>query len=472
LREYNLAVMRDIVFSRRQFAFSLGCLPLTLRADEEFSLKGPWSEPAVVHKVYLSGTQLHWPRPTLDVQREVAEIEARMAEVERKHQGRVRFVGGELLRTPEEVTAWAKSLGDVDAVMVTYVTIPSPLTSLLDAVKLPVLVYAIPYAGHHWASIADLRKRRGKLDVVASSSYGDLDPYIGVFRTIRHLRKSKIVVVAMRPENLEKLAAAFTAQYGTAFRFLTYDDLHAAFRAADAARARKEADQVVRSALRVIEPKPQEIEDAVRYYHGVQEILRREQANAMTVDCFGGLLAKKMPAYPCIAWSKLNDQGLYGVCEADLRSTMTQLLVTSYSGMPGFVSDPVFDTSRNEVIHAHCVSATRMKGIGGPASPYILRNHLETNDGVVMQVLMPAGETITCAKFQDPQTMLVSAAEVTSAEDSDRGCRTKIRTRVSDAEKWLHNYTGGLHRVIFYGNHLPVIERMGRLMGFQVVREI
>ncbi len=464
--------MFTAILTRRKFAITLGGLPLGLRSAEEPVVSGPWSEPAVVHKVYLSGTQLHWPRPTLDVAKEVAEIEARMAEVERKHRGQVRFVGGELLRTPEEIEKWAGSLGDVDAVLVTYVTIPSPLSNLLDAIKLPVLVYAIPYAGHHWAGIAARRQKRGKLDVVASSSYGDLDPYIGVFRAIRHLRKSKVLIVSMRPQNLEKLAADFSAQYGTTIKFLTYDDLTAAFRAADAAQARKEAAELVRGALRVVEPKPQEIEDAVRYYHGVQQILRREQANAMTVDCFGGLLAHKMPAYPCIAWSKLNDQGLYGVCEADLRSTMTQLLITSYSGMPGFVSDPVFDTSRNEVIHAHCVSATRMKGIRGPASPYILRNHLETNDGVVMQVLMPAGETITCAEFRDPRTLLVSTAEVTAAEDSDRGCRTKIRTRVANAEKWLQSYSGGLHRVIFYGNHVPVIERMGRLMGFEVVHEM
>ena len=151
---------------------------------------------------------------------------------------------------------------------------------------------------------------------------------------------------------------------------------------------------------------------------------------------------------------------------------MTQMLVTSYTGVPGFVSDPVFDVSRNEVIHAHCVSATKMKGPAGPASPYIVRNHLETNEGAVVQVLMPAGETITVARFAEPDQMLVSTAEVTGPGDNHRGCRSQIRTRVTDAEKWLHNYTGGLHRVIFYGDHVRTIERMGRLMGFEVVREI
>jgi hypothetical protein len=140
--------------------------------------------------------------------------------------------------------------------------------------------------------------------------------------------------------------------------------------------------------------------------------------------------------------------------------------------MPGFVSDPVFDTSRNEVIHAHCVSATKMKGIDGPSYPYIIRNHLETNEGAVVQVMMPSSETITVARFVDPRSFLVSTAEVTGAVmDSDRGCRTQIRTRVSNAEKWLQGFSSGLHRVIFYGDHVPAIERMGRLMGFEVVRE-
>jgi L-fucose isomerase-like protein len=221
----------------------------------------------------------------------------------------------------------------------------------------------------------------------------------------------------------------------------------------------------------VVEPKPREIHDALRFYAGASQLLRAHRANAITVDCFGGLLAKEMPAYPCIAWSKLNDEGNYGVCEGDLHSTLTQMLVTACTGMPGFVSDPVFDLSRDEVIHAHCVAATRMHGLRAPASPYILRDHLETKEGAVLQVLMPSGETITVARLAAPNRMLLSTAEVTGNVESDRGCRSQIRTRVAGARKMFENYTGGLHRVIFYGDHVAAIERMGRLMGFDVVRE-
>jgi L-fucose isomerase-like protein len=167
----------------------------------------------------------------------------------------------------------------------------------------------------------------------------------------------------------------------------------------------------------------------------------------------------------------LNDSGLYGVCESDLQSTMTQLLITGYSAKPGFVSDPTFDTSRNEVIHAHCVAATRTRGVAGPASPYILRSHMEDNKGVSVQVEMPVRETITCAKFADPRTLLVSTGEVTGNIDGSRGCRTKMVTRVADARKLVEGWSAGLHRVIFYGDHIEAAQRMGRLLGFKVFQE-
>lgn len=459
--------------TRRQFGLSVCSIPLSLPLAAQNAGAAPWNAPATVARVYLAAPKVHWPKPTLDVDAEVREVEARLAEVGRKHTGNVRFTGGEVLRTQEEVRPWLARMGKIDGVLIVPVSQPTPpLNALVDALEVPGLFFSRPYATHAWSTIAALRKSGKKLDVVASSSYGDLDPYMRMFRTAHHVRHSKVLVGAATPRGRDAIAAAYSKHFGTTFQFVTGSEFRQAFDAADERAAQKETEAFVRGALRVVEPSPKEIHDGVRFYLALQNMLIQEKANALTIDCFGTLAANTLPGYPCIAWSKFNDVGLYGVCEGDLHSTMTQMLVTSYSGMPGFVSDPVFDVSRNEVIHAHCVSATKMKGIHGPASPYILRNHLETNEGAVVQVLMPSGETITVARFTEPAKLLVSTAEVTGPVDSDRGCRSQIRTRVSDAEKWLQNFTGGLHRVIFYGDHVQAIERMGRLMGFQVVREI
>jgi L-fucose isomerase-like protein len=459
--------------TRRQFGLALSGLPFSLAfAAEEFASM-PWNEPAVVARVFLASPTVHWPKPTLDVQADVAEIEAKLVEVQRKNLHNVRLTGGEVIRNAAEVKPWLDKMGDIDGILIIPVTQPlAGLRELVDASQVPSLFFSRPYATHAWSSIGALQKTGKKIDVIATTSYGDLDPYLRAFRTARHLRKSKVLVGDAKPERRQAQAETYTKSFGTSFKFYSGGELRDTFQSVDERAAQKQADEFVRGALKVVEPSAKEIRDGLRFYLGLAKMMKNERANAITIDCFGTLAANTLPGYPCIAFSKLNDAGLYGVCEGDLASTMTQMLVTSYSGRPGFVTDPVFDISRNEVIHAHCVSATKMKGPDGPSYPYIIRNHLETNEGAVLQVVMPSGETVTVARFDGPQKMLISTAEVSGIPDSDRGCRTQVRTRVKDAERLLRNYSAGLHRVMFYGDHVSDIRRMGRLMGFEVTDEI
>lgn len=465
----------ELVWTRRRFGWTLCGAPFAFgaAAQDDPLNSAPWNAPAKVARVYLASNEPHWPKTTLDVAAEAAEIERNIERVAGKHRQNVTLTGGEILRTSEEVKPWLAKQGAIDGVLLIPLTQPTPpLREMTDSLTVPAVFFSRPYATHAWSSIAALRKSGKKIDVIATSSYGDLDPYMKAFKTVRHLKTSKVLVGVAAPKARQSVADAYAAHFGTAFKYVSGEAFKDAFDAVDERAAKKEAETFTRGALKVVEPSEKEIHDGVKFYLALKEMLKREQANALTIDCFGTLAAKTLPGYPCIAWSKFNDAGLYGVCEADLNSTMTQMLVTSYAGVPGFVSDPVFDESRNEVTHAHCVSATKMEGPNGPASPYILRRHLETNEGAVLQVLMPAGKTITVGRFADPRRFLVSTAEVTGVGDDDRGCRSQIRTRVKDAEKWLQNYQAGLHRVIFYGDHVRDITRMGRMMGFEVVEEM
>lgn len=460
--------------TRRQFGLSMGSTVLAspaASAANPDSSSMPWNEPAVVRKVYLATTRVTWPRPDLDVNQEHAQMEARLAEVAQRNTRWVRFTGGEVLRTGDNVPAWAAQMGDADAVLVIDLTSGLyPLMSELQKVETPMLLFARPYSGWAYSDFAAWRAAGKRVELTSSSDFGDLDYYMPLFRSIRHLRKSKVLIVD--PGGQSEQARAFTRRFGTDIQALPYSELKAAFDAADSAAARREAESFTRGALKVVEPSRSEIEDSLRFYLAVRSLMRREKANAMTIDCLGGFRRGELPAYPCVAWSKLNDEGLYGVCEADLLSTMTQLLVTSFCGKPGFVSDPVFDVSRNEVIHAHCVAATCLDGIGGAASPYIIRSHMEDNKGVSMQVLVPASGKVTVAKFAGPEKMLVSTAEACGNVEERRGCRTKLRTRVTDARKLLENYSAGLHRVIFYGDYVDRIARLGRLLGYETTTEI
>lgn len=456
--------------TRREFGLSLSgpLAALGLHGAQD----GPWAGPATVKKIYLAAQRISWPRPDLDVAAERASLEAALGALERRHGEHVRFTGGDLVRSVEEAQAFVKSLGQADGVLIVDLTsgteaILAPLRDL----PVPMLLYSRPYSGWCYRMVARWMREGRRADLVSTTDPEDLVPYLRAFHSFHHLRNSKVLVVRTdsTPSHHEK---EFAARFGTAFAYPPYADLKAAFDAADAGAARKAAEEFTRCALRVVEPSPQDIENSLRFFSCVGAVLEREKANAITIDCLGGFRRGDLPAYPCVAWSKLNDAGYYGVCEADPLSTITQMLLTPAVNKPGFISDPTFDTGRNEIIHAHCVAATLMEGFGGPRSPYAIRSHMEDNKGVSVQVMMPASGTVTVGKFLDAGTFVISTGEVLGNIDGPRGCRTKILTRVADARKMLEGFSGGLHRVVYYGDYVRQVERMGQLMGFKVVREM
>jgi len=470
-----------IYLSRRHFMLSSAAMT-TLLGRSEAQTGGAWDGPAVIRKLFLGGRP-SWPRPDLDLAKEVAGIEAQLTELERRYPGKIRFTGGETINTSEEMDAWLAKPDDSDAVLAfPMVTITYPQLKKLVAAEKPVLMFSVPYNGHDWTHGAAYMQKGARLQLIASSDLTALDPYVPLVRSIHHLKHSKVLL--MSQPNARPRTEGFTRQFGTKFGFPSYAELGAMYEAADLRTAEKLADEFIRAASKVVEPTREEIVKSLRLHLAIRELMRKEKANAIAIDCLGGFGRKELPAYPCISFSKLNDAGMYGVCENDLESTMTQLLVTSFSGRPGFVSDPVFDTSRNEVIHAHCVSATKLRGVDGESSPYMVRSHLEDHKGASMQVLAPSGEPVTVAKFADAKRLMISTGEALGNVDNERGCRTKIRTRVKDGEKLLANWgatlTPGpgmpgtrdlLHRVVFYGDYLKETAKLGRLMGFQVIDE-
>ena len=162
-------------------------------------------------------------------------------------------------------------------------------------------------------------------------------------------------------------------------------------------------------------------------------------------------------------------------------STLTMLQFGYAFGKPGFISDPLFDTSRNAVIHAHCLAPTKMDGIAGQRAPFLIRTHRDDNKGASLEVELRVGQEITCAKLAGLGTLLLSAGTIIDIPDyDDRGCRTQIVTRVANARAMLQNWGGGvlgndmmtlLHRVVFYGNHVESVRDLALLMGQKVLME-
>ena len=252
-----------------------------------------------------------------------------------------------------------------------------------------------------------------------------------------------------------------------------------AHKAVDIKAAEAEAKRYwLSKARKIVEPSKDEIVNSARFYLATKELMIKHQAQAVTSsNCMGG------PAKGCLTYSKLNDLGLVVACEGDMDSTLTMLMFSYAFGVPGFITDPVIDTASNALIHFHCTSATKMDGPNGKRLPFTIRTQSDSEKGVSLDVENRIGQMVTCAKFVNLDTMLISTGKIFKVTHDELGCRTQFWTKVKDADKMFHDWgadiiKGGqhgvmtmLHRAVFYGDHTRDIKRLGVLMGFNVVEE-
>jgi L-fucose isomerase-like protein len=209
-------------------------------------------------------------------------------------------------------------------------------------------------------------------------------------------------------------------------------------------------------------------------YVALLDLLARYKAQAITIDCLSLFYGGKLPAYPCLGFFQLNNDGKVGACEGDLPSTMMMLLMTNLVGRPGYISDPVLDTSKNEIIYAHCVATNRVFGPQGISNPYRIRNHSEDRKGAAVQSLMPAGEMTTSIEFNsDRKDIVMHQAKSVGNVEEDKACRTKLAAEViGDINKLMTEWDRfGWHRVTVFGDHKKAVETVSTLLGIKVVPE-
>jgi hypothetical protein len=434
--------------------------------------------PVRIHVVYV-GTGGAWPTPTFDAPAEVRKFQDYLAGVETRL-GDVQFVGGELIpNTGPAAMEVAAKLKEADAILIVHLSFGSgePLLKLVEAGR-PSAIFSQPFSGHDWMYVPRWQAAGRKVILATSSDYGELERAAALLRVPVRMRQSRILVVGpARGTPPACSAEQVQRRLGPELVPVSQERIVAAHKAVDPKAAEAEAEQYwIGPAQKIVEPSRADIINSARLYLAIKEIMIQERAQAITSShCMGA------PAKGCLTFSRLNDLGLVGACEGDMDSTLTMLLFAYAFGVPGFISDPLFDTSKNAVIHAHCTSTTKLDGPAGRRAPFLIRTQCDSNQGVSLEVQMRVGQEITCAKLIHLDTMLISTGKIVELTDfHDRGCRTQITTEVTNAKNMVRHWGSGvldgdmmtlLHRVVFYGNHIERMRDLATLMGMKVVEE-
>jgi L-fucose isomerase-like protein len=268
--------------------------------------------------------------------------------------------------------------------------------------------------------------------------------------------------------------AAPMREFGMTIKEVPFAELNDAWEKADPDAAEEVALTWKNAAAKVEQVTFETLKSSAAMYLAQKAMLDKYRADGLTINCLGGFYGNQIHAYPCLAFHQLMNEGIVGACECDLISAVTMLALTKLTrGRTGFISDPVIDTSKRQIIYAHCVAFNRAFGPQGPENPFEIHTHSEDRQGASVRSLLPTGYMTTTVKMlpRSKKILLHQAAAVDNIVE-DMACRTKLAGEVfGDMEKLIAGWGDGWHRVTVYGDLKEQIHETADALGWRVVEE-
>ena len=286
---------------------------------------------------------------------------------------------------------------------------------------------------------------------------------------VRRMKSSRILAVR------DEKSGPADPVMGIPMEWVSFAEVNDAWNAADKDQARSIADEWKKAAVAVVDVNSETLQASAEMYLGMKDVLKKHEANAITINCLGGFYGGHIHAYPCLGFHELNNEGLVGGCECDVRSTAVMVAFNGLTrGRPGFISDPVIDTGKRQIIYAHCVASNKVFGPGGPANPFSIMTHSEDRQGASVRSILPVGYlTTTLEILPDQKEILLHQAKSVGNDPDDRACRTKLCAEpIGDIEGLFTMWNRwGWHRVTFYGDLKKPAYELGDAIGWKVVEE-
>jgi len=290
-----------------------------------------------------------------------------------------------------------------------------------------------------------------------------------VGKCLEQLKAGKFIILGAGKGGVERDFLGVKGIYVGFDEFKTFYDKVEPEKAAQASR------KWTAKAEKVFDCTPEAVTKAGGVFLTLLELMKKYGTNNVTANCLGGFASGHLPAYPCLGFMQILDEGGQGVCEAMPDDSVSMLMARVLTGRPGFVSDPALDTSKNQICYAHCMAHTKAFGPAGEANRFRIRTlHNLDPRGACAQSFLPEGYMTTSFRTNvGAKTMVIHQAKAVGNLDAPRGCRTQLVGEVrGDIGKlfcqWDHF---GWHRVTVYGDVKEPLIELGKAMGLRIVEE-
>lgn len=295
----------------------------------------------------------------------------------------------------------------------------------------------------------------------------------GIGDCLEAMKKAKLLVVG-KPKHGAAIKS-IREKLGIDVILTNFDEIAAAAEVVDGDRAERLVDRW-KSTAAVIDLKDVDgtLLKSAKNYLAQKAVMKKHGAEAITINCLGGFYGGHLEGYPCMGFVELLNDGLVGACEADLLSSVTMIAMKHLAGRPGYISDPVLDTSKRQIIYAHCVATTKPLGPDTKENKYEIHTHSEDRRGASVRSYLPEGYMLTTMEINPLRgEILCHRGKAVGNVVNDRACRTKLACEVTgDFEKMFTHWDQySWHRVTFYGDLWEPAKELAAAMKFKFVEE-
>ncbi|MFO7902651.1 MAG: hypothetical protein R6U98_08325 [Pirellulaceae bacterium] len=340
-----------------------------------------------------------------------------------------------------------------------------------DVVKAAGCFLTIEKADEFGAAVAAVRTARTRQPGSQSCQPDELE-LVSLSEWRERMKKSKILTVGGEGWRGPK---PVMEEFGCQVAEIPFAEVNEAWEKADKEKSREIADMWQKRASKIVDVSRETLENSAAMYLGQKAVLEKHGADAITINCLGGFYGGHIHAYPCLGFHELCNEGLVGACECDLVSTATMVALKNLTGgRTGFISDPVLDIAKRQIIYAHCVAHNHAFGPEGKENPIEILTHSEDRQGASVRSLLPTDYmTTTLELAAHRKELLLHRGKSVDNIREDRACRTKLAVEPDgDFEKLFTQWDRfGWHRVTVYGDLKEPLVEMANMLDWKITEE-
>jgi len=365
-----------------------------------------------------------------------------------------------------------------------------PLTTQLGSLDVPLILFPVNLDLIMLeADVVGALREKGVNAMLASSEAHAVELVKNI--ALPGILDGKKAVIFGRPFDSTSVPARnLTADYvyrrtGARVEYRPIEELKPLLATVDEASARKEMERWKSEAVRVVEPTDQAILEETRLYVLLRSIAEKENLSAISIDCLSfSFSADAILPLPCLAFSRLRDDGISAPCEADVCGTLSSMFLQEISQKSSFFCNvSSVDHEKKTAVLRHCVAPVRLLGRNAPPLPYNLRNYHGIK-GAVPEVEFPAGVEVTMGVFsKDLKNFVLWPGRIQGgkAVDTDRPsfpnmpsskmrryCSNRAEVKIKDMDRFVQNITN-CHHVMVAGIYTDQISDALLRMGVNII---